>query len=231
MNKIPPLNMTLKFLLTGLVYFFISISFVFSQTDDELYEQAFEAYSKHNWNGATVLLYKYIKRPPADFADQVFKGQVYAAYNYARAELTKPQGSGGSDDTKGDNASAVSGLTVPPPPLKKPKSQVKMVIVTSLATIDGEWSFKIISASGPVNTDKLTISLDGKIVSGTLVGSNGNQMQVVGSFDTGILILICITGLETTQVYTLRRTDSRHFSGTFKNEGKWPDSGTIDMSK
>jgi hypothetical protein len=212
-----------------LVCFFLSVNAVFSQSD-VLYDKAFKAYNNYQWKDAMTLLYSYItyKPVPADFADKVFKDGVIAAYNYARSQyiysLQKPAQN--SDDIV---QSSVSGLGMEPPPLRKPKMQMRILTSAYLNNVDGSWQFKIISATGTITPGTLEVSQNGKIVSGTLINPGGRQMQVIGSFDAGVLIMICLTGLETTQVYTLSRIDLKHFSGTFKNVGKWPDSGTIEM--
>ena len=96
--------------------------------------------------------------------------------------------------------------------------------------LEGGWSYTMNSASGAKFQGGLTLHVNGTQVTGTLSTPDGSRPYVTGSYDaaTGSLTLTRDTGLDTIQKYTLRRLGNK-MSGYYQNEGKYADSGTIEI--
>ncbi|MDQ8154503.1 MAG: FecR domain-containing protein [Gemmatimonadota bacterium] len=87
-------------------------------------------------------------------------------------------------------------------------------------SVTGTWS---VTFSG---RDQTTLSLRqaGSQVSGTMRTPDNSRGAVTGTFDGTTLLLSRDTGLETVQHYRVTVAGDR-FTGTFVNEGRYPDSG------
>lgn len=96
--------------------------------------------------------------------------------------------------------------------------------------LEGSWSYTATNSSGAKFTGGLTLRVNGSQVTGTLSTPDGSRPHVSGTYDeaTGTLRLTRDTGLETIQRYTLRRLGNK-LSGSYVNEGKYADSGTIEI--
>lgn len=94
----------------------------------------------------------------------------------------------------------------------------------------GGWSYTMVSASGARFQGGLTLQVNGSQVTGTLSTPDGSRPYVSGSYDaaTGTVTLTRDTGLDTIQKYTLRRLGNK-MHGDYLNEGKYADSGTIEI--
>jgi hypothetical protein len=98
-------------------------------------------------------------------------------------------------------------------------------------TISGEWQFTTNSSvSGETHRGILTLSLSGNSVNGTIETFDRSNVEITGNYDanSGALTLSRDTGQETTQKYALQKNGAI-FSGKFWNEGKFEDSGTIEI--
>jgi signal peptidase I len=96
--------------------------------------------------------------------------------------------------------------------------------------LEGSWSYTAISSSGAKFRWGLTLLVNGSAVTGSLQTPDGSRPYVSGTYDqaTGTLTLTRDTGLDNIQKYTLRRLGNK-MSGFYSNEGKYPDSGTIEI--
>jgi hypothetical protein len=217
-----------KIVLFLLMYLFSAL--IVAAQSGSLYENGYNAYLRRDWKNAAFYLKAYIAGKPADFVNKVFKDKVISAFNYSQAEYLQTLETASNTVQNDGVVGTVSGLSIPPPDLPKPRTHLRKMTTTDLNSVEGSWQFSIVSASGTTTPCTLQLSQSEKIVSGTLLNPAGKQMQIIGTFDAGVLVILCLTGEETTQVYTLRRTDRGNFSGSFHNEGRWPDTGTVSMS-
>jgi len=86
--------------------------------------------------------------------------------------------------------------------------------------------------SGSIYKGQLTLTVTGNQVTGRLETHDGSKGEVSGRYDpaTGLLFLTRVTGLETTQRYTLRSVGNK-FIGQYQNEGRFIDDGTFEFGK
>lgn len=89
-------------------------------------------------------------------------------------------------------------------------------------SVTGTWN---VTFAGATQTT-LVLRQTGNRVTGTLRTPDNSRGEVSGTFDGTTLLLSRDTGLETIQRYRLTVSGDR-FTGTFANEGKYPDSGTF----
>ncbi len=72
----------------------------------------------------------------------------------------------------------------------------------------------------------MTLEQAGQTVTGNLVTADGTPGYLTGRLVGSILTLSRNTGLDTVQHYQVT-VEGDQFSGTYRNEGRYPDSGTI----
>ena len=78
--------------ITSLVSFFLCIpanSYAQFLSNKALYTKAYNAYITYRWVYASVYLYAYIQRKPAEFIDPRYRKEVIDAYNHCIDQLTK----------------------------------------------------------------------------------------------------------------------------------------------
>jgi hypothetical protein len=92
----------------------------------------------------------------------------------------------------------------------------------ALPDVTGTWS--VVFKQGTQTT--MTLQQSGDEVTGTLETTDGSRKQVVGRVSGKTLSLSRDSGLDTIQYYQVTVERGR-FSGTFWNEGKYPDKGTF----
>ena len=98
-----------------------------------------------------------------------------------------------------------------------------------MISVSGEWKYKMVSASGSTLTGKVFLVVNETSVSGNLFTNDKTKTAISGTLINSELLLSRVTGLQTTQIYNLRRGDKNHISGTYRNEGKYTDSGMIEF--
>jgi hypothetical protein len=99
------------------------------------------------------------------------------------------------------------------------------------SNISGDWRFTTHSdTSDETHSGSVTFRAKGSSVRGTMETWDQSNGTITGSYDAtnGNLRLSRETGLETTQNYSLSRNGAI-FLGKFWNEGKYSDSGTIEL--
>jgi hypothetical protein len=107
------------------------------------------------------------------------------------------------------------------------------MVTTGNFNLDGGWGYTMrSSASGETHVGSLTLKQDGSHVTGTFSAFDKSNPNLYGSYDpaTGTLSLSRDTGLDTVQTFTLRRSGGK-LTGTFRNKGRYPDSGTIELRR
>jgi hypothetical protein len=92
--------------------------------------------------------------------------------------------------------------------------------------VSGSWTVTF-SGTGGSATTSLVLHQEGSEVTGVLHTTDGTPGEVRGTFDGTTLVLSRETGLETVQHYRVTVSGSR-FTGTFHNQGKYPDQGTFE---
>jgi hypothetical protein len=98
--------------------------------------------------------------------------------------------------------------------------------------LTGNWRVIIVSAvSGRTYTASMQLTMTGNNLTGTIQGPEIDASPVTGQYDvtSSTLRLVRDTGLETLQKYVLRSNEGK-FSGTFSNQGRYADNGTIEMT-
>ncbi len=92
--------------------------------------------------------------------------------------------------------------------------------------VTGTWRVTFAGTSESTRTFESTLRLrqSGRSVSGTMRAPDNSRGDVTGTFDGTTLVLSRDTGLETIQHYRVTVTGDR-FTGTYVNEGRYPDSG------
>jgi hypothetical protein len=115
--------------------------------------------------------------------------------------------------------------------LGKVKVKPEKIDNLGIISIDGEWNYELVSASGEIYRGTIII----QNMNGNITGNmqfNGNKIYSISGTISGTkLQLTRDTKLNTIQIYNLTKIDINHFKGTFKNDGKYSDSGTIDISR
>lgn len=102
-------------------------------------------------------------------------------------------------------------------------------ITTGVATLSGTWNVTFNGTGGVANTT-MVLTQTGTSVSGSLVTTDGTPGQIRGTFIGKTLSLSRDTGLDTIQYYQVT-VEGNRFSGTFHNEGKYPDRGRFSGIK
>ena len=96
-------------------------------------------------------------------------------------------------------------------------------------SVTGTWN--VAFKGGTIGTTTtLVLRQTGVNVAGTLKAPDGSKGEVKGTFDGSHLELSRDTGLQTIQHYSVEVSGNR-FSGSFHNEGKYPDRGTFEGVK
>lgn len=107
---------------------------------------------------------------------------------------------------------------------------VTMIFISAqayaLSDVSGTWSVNF----KQVTNTTMTLQQSGDNVTGTLETTDGSRKQVVGKIIGKTLTLSRDSGLETMQHYRVT-VDCDQFSGSFWNEGKYPDKGTFTGSR
>lgn len=116
---------------------------------------------------------------------------------------------------------------------KDTASAIQKVITTYSPpfSLNGEWRYKITSSGGSVYTGIANLQQNGSTVTGRLNVNDNTKSAVSGSISGDVLNLSRDTGLETIQYYKLKKVNDTYFSGTYTNQGKYPDSGTVEFFK
>jgi hypothetical protein len=130
--------------------------------------------------------------------------------------------------TPPENAQVIGALPpvvgVPPAAAVPPAAEIP-------PAISGEWRFTTHSSvSGETHSGILILRLNGNSVTGNIETLDRSNVEMTGTYDadSGTLTLNRDTGLETIQKYSLRRRGAI-FAGKFWNEGRYEDSGTIEI--
>jgi len=92
--------------------------------------------------------------------------------------------------------------------------------------VSGNW---VVVFKGQTSTT-MTLEQSGDQVTGNLITTDGSAGYVTGQFVNSTLTLSRNTGLDTVQYYQVT-VQGDSFSGTFRNEGRRPDSGTFTGSR
>jgi hypothetical protein len=100
-------------------------------------------------------------------------------------------------------------------------------------SVGGVWNYRAVSeVSHQQLQGVLRLTMEGSIVSGEMENTFDNSKSGLhGTFANDVLELSRDTGLETVQNYTLRKLGTGKFSGEFRNIGKYPDKGTIEIER
>lgn len=106
---------------------------------------------------------------------------------------------------------------------------IQPVVNAQIFPVTGEWQYKMTSSGGAVFTGKVFLVENGTSISGNFFVTDKTNPKIAGTFMNIILSISRETGLQTTQQCELTRISKSQFSGTYKNEGKYPDSGTIEF--
>ena len=126
-------------------------------------------------------------------------------------------------------ASTTAGLEMPPPPLHGPRNQ--FAVAEFVNTIAGVWNYEMVSdQGGGVHQGTLTINLRKSDVSGEMDTWDNSARVITGSWNNGVLELIRDTGLETVQKVKIGIKGNTG-KGSFRNDGRYPDSGSITLSR
>jgi len=218
-------------------------------TDDGLYAKGFTAVQYQNWPVASAYLFAYIQRNPVAFVqDKNYEGKVIYAYNVSinnieneKSELRnalarKNEYISSLESRLNIPASLSLGLSSSPeiPPLDEPVQQLMKKgskYSTLSRPIEGQWQATLSSSSGSVFTGTLTIVINVDVVTGTFTLSDNSASKVTGIFDGENLVLLRNTGATTIQSYAMKYIDENHYSGSYKNEGRYPDDGRIDLMR
>jgi hypothetical protein len=213
-------------------------------SDDQLYENGYYEVQKQNWPEASAYLFAYIQRNPIVFVkDQVYKQQVINAYNASiknieseMVRLTKEIS--GKDyyiqsleERLNIPASTSQGLTSFPemPPLKPPVQAEMRILRLQGRPLSGQWQATLTSSGGSVFTGTLIVVANEDVVTGSFILSDLSDSNITGMYDGENLVLMRNTGAITIQTYTMKMLDENHFSGFYKNDGRIPDDGMIDL--
>ncbi|MFT3934946.1 MAG: hypothetical protein QM726_15075 [Chitinophagaceae bacterium] len=103
-------------------------------SSEVLYANGYKNYTDYNWVYASVYLFAYIQRNPAEFSDPAYKKEVIAAYDFSVKQLNEQKKSydvlvAKEKKQSGDGsiASTSSGLSLSPPALRKnpPTAMIK----------------------------------------------------------------------------------------------------------
>lgn len=124
-------------------------------------------------------------------------------------------------------------IFTPLPVTMKPKLPAEPPIVINLKIIDlsGAWNYSMSSTSGSIFTGIATLAINETAVTGNFSVQDNTRTSIVGTFINNALSILRDTGLDTVQVMNLTGIDANHFTGTYNNQGKWADSGTISLSR
>jgi hypothetical protein len=105
--------------------------------------------------------------------------------------------------------------------------------ITHAFSLSGAWNYTMSSEQGGgVHQGTITLSQSGQKVTGTMTQFDQTGTTVDGSFNNNTLTMTRDTGLNTIQTYSLTRSGN-NLSGTFRNVGQYPDTGSfrIDWKK
>jgi hypothetical protein len=97
---------------------------------------------------------------------------------------------------------------------------------TVVQDVSGTWNVVFKGST----TTTMTLQQNGNTVTGNLVTPDGTPGTVTGQFDGNALTLSRDTGLNTIQHYQVT-VQGDSFSGSYRNEGKVPDSGSFNGSR
>jgi len=218
-------------------------------TDDALYAKAYNEAQNRNWPIAGAYLFAYIQRNPVDFLkDKSYEKQVTDAFNSSIANIETEKKLLRDKINRQDDyirnlearlkipASSSQGLSTQPPipSLKQPAGRHAQAMTTAIVRqrpLQGQWRAILTSSSGTVFTGTLLIVTNEDVVSGTFTLSGKSDNTVAGLYDGENLLLLRNTGAITIQTYTLKKVDENHFSGLYKNEGRVPDDGRVELSR
>ena len=203
---------------------------------EQLFKMGQDAYSGYDFVAASVYLYAYMQKTPDLAATQPqHAAEVQKAYEYSvdkvRHALTerdnlKKQLASASNNGVG---STTAGLELPPPPLHGPR--VHLAIAEYVGTIAGVWKYEMVSdQGGGVHQGTMTITLNNSDVSGEMDTWDNSARSFNGSWNNGVLQLIRDTGLETVQKFKIG-IKGNIGKGAFRNDGRYPDSGSITLSR
>jgi hypothetical protein len=205
-------------------------------SSEQLFKMGQDAYNARNYVDAAVYLYAYMqKTPDLGTTQPQHAAEVQKAYEYsvdkARSAVTerdslKKQLASAPHDDRG---STTAGLEMPPPPLHGPRNQFAMAEFVN--TVAGVWKYEMVSdEGGGVHQGMLTINLRKSDVSGEMDTWDNSARSFTGSWNNGVLELVRDTGLETVQKFKIGIKGNTG-KGTFRNDGRYPDSGSITLSR
>jgi len=211
-------------------------------SSDQLFKMGQDAYRGYNFVDAAVYLYAYMQtKPDLATTNPPHAAEVQKAYEYSvdkvrraiteRDDLRKQLARVSRDDNTG---STTAGLEMPPPPLHAPQDQAgrnRFAATEFVNTVAGVWKYEMVSeAGGGVHRGTLTISLRKSDVSGEMETWDNSARVITGSWVNGVLELRRDTGLETVQYFKIG-VKGNSGQGSFKNDGRYPDYGTITISR
>jgi hypothetical protein len=96
-------------------------------------------------------------------------------------------------------------------------------------SVTGTWTLTQTSnLDHQAHPGSMTLTMDGQIVSGKMTTWDTTDSAVTGTFVADGLSLTRETGMEgTVQFIDMKKISPKEFSGTYRNEGKVQDHGTI----
>jgi hypothetical protein len=105
-------------------------------------------------------------------------------------------------------------------------------VPTALYTLTGAWHYTASSTvSHSMFRGSMMLTQSDSNVTGVMTTADNSSSGLTGSLIGNALSLSRDTGLNTVQSYQLRKVANDRFSGTFRNVGQFPDSGTIELER
>jgi hypothetical protein len=216
-------------------------------TDDVLYAKAYTEIQNKNWPVASAYLFAYIQRNPIAFIkDKNYESKVNYAFTASINNIESEKNRLLNEITKQSEyiakmqyqyhipvSSTYEPIILADPPLldqpEQPPIQPPSKTKKLKKLLEGPWQATLTSSSDSVFTGTLTIVTNADIITGAFTLSDSTASKVTGIFDGENLVLLRNTGATTIQSYAMKYIDENHYSGTYKNEGRVPDDGSIDL--
>jgi hypothetical protein len=223
------------------------------ETDSELFERGFAAYSAHDDINAAVYLFAYMQRNPQAMVNDPRHArsvrEVYAAtISNVQSALTQgkqaQQQLASLQQNERGVGSSSSGITNRPR-LERPSvgigAQAGNQVVDGRGmgpqagasiNLDGEWQFVMRSTvSGNEYRGRFFLQIKDKVVTARMETPDGSGQDMTGTVVADSIDLARDTGRSTTQRFRLAVKGPRQLTGRFWNEGRYQDQGVFELNR
>ncbi len=229
-------NRVLVSLLVAVVAPLLSQAQVYSS--EQLFKMGQDAYVARNFVDSALYLYAYMQKTPdlsttePQHAEEVQKAYDYSVRMVRSAVVERDRLKKQLASMPQNEGSTTAGLEMPPPPLHGPRRRFAAAAAAEFVDpVAGVWKYEMVSdAGGAVHQGTLSLNVRKSDVSGEMDTWDNSARAFTGSWNDGILLLTRDTGFETVQKFKIAIKGSTG-KGVFRNDGRYPDSGTIVISR